>query len=161
MIHSGEIIRITGGIYTFHKDVEVVGFAFQPFYYGLEDALSIRRLSLQGTNPAVITIRNIRRGTRKFGGRNYLVYNLDKRLFFGYELVKHGDLWIPVSDVEKTILDMLYFGICIRSEILAGIKERVDTEKVGRYLGRYPKRIRKKIAKELEGMGLPVPSKKK
>ncbi|MEM0202299.1 MAG: hypothetical protein QXR73_03925, partial [Candidatus Micrarchaeaceae archaeon] len=38
LLKKNKIKRITKAIYTFHDDVVVVGFAFQPFYYGLEDA---------------------------------------------------------------------------------------------------------------------------
>ena len=39
MIKSNRIHKITRGAYTFHDEVQYVGFAFQPFYYGLEDAI--------------------------------------------------------------------------------------------------------------------------
>ena len=45
LLGKGELKRITSGIYTLHDDIMVAGFAFQPFYYGLESALTIRKLS--------------------------------------------------------------------------------------------------------------------
>ena len=64
------------GVYTFHNDITVVGFAFKPFYYGLENALTILKLWDQNTNPVVITWKNVRAGERKFGDGNYLVQRL-------------------------------------------------------------------------------------
>ena len=63
---KGEIKRITKGVYTFKNEIEVVGFAFPPFYYGLQEALSLRKMWDQETNPVVITSRKIRTGIRKF-----------------------------------------------------------------------------------------------
>lgn len=54
LLKSGRIFKITRGAYTFYEEVQFVGFAYQPFYYGLEDALSLRDLWEQGTNPGCI-----------------------------------------------------------------------------------------------------------
>ncbi|EET90300.1 MAG: hypothetical protein LVQ97_04765 [Candidatus Micrarchaeales archaeon] len=63
---SNKIKRITKGVYTFHDDAIVVGFAFRPFYYGLEKALSILGISEQATNNIVMTTRKVRTGIRSF-----------------------------------------------------------------------------------------------
>lgn len=146
MLGDGRITRITRGVYTLHRDADVVGFAFQPFYYGLEDALSIRKLSAQGTNPVVLTLRNVRQGTRTFRGRNYMVKRIPQRLFFGYGMVKRGGFWLPVSDVEKTVIDMLYFGDPVRDELLPAIVKEIDRKRFASYLERYDPRFRKKAA---------------
>ena len=102
--------RITKGFYSFNGDAQVVGFAFQPFYYGLQDALSLRNLWEQETNPVVITPRKVRTGLRKFGESNYVVKRIERKMFFGYNMVKYGDFWIPVSDAEKTLIDFAYYN---------------------------------------------------
>lgn len=149
MVHNlekkGEIERITRGIYTFHDDVTVVGFAFQPFYYGFEDALSTRGISLQGTNPTVVTVRNVRQGRREFKGRNYIIRRIPANLLFGYEILKRGDFWIPVSDLEKTVLDMMYFDNYIRDELWPGILKALDMKRLNEYLKRYDKAFRAKM----------------
>jgi predicted transcriptional regulator of viral defense system len=158
LLSKGEIARITRGIYTFHDDVTVVGFAFQPFYYGLEDALRIRRLSLQGTNPLVLTARNVRMGVRQFKGRNYVVYRVRKEHFFGYSLVKYGDFWIPVSDIEKTIIDMIYFDNGIRDELWPGLIKSMNIKNLNRYLKRYKPKFRERVLAEvgkMKGVKLP------
>jgi predicted transcriptional regulator of viral defense system len=149
LLKKGEITRLTKGIYTFHHDVTVVGFAFRPFYYGLEDALMIRRLSLQGMNPLVLTTRNVRTGVRQFKGRNYVVYRIPKERFFGYSLVKYGDFWIPVSDVEKTVIDMLCMSGGIRDELWPGIMEVLDMKRLRLYLKNYKGKLREKVLKEV------------
>ncbi|MDE1825527.1 MAG: type IV toxin-antitoxin system AbiEi family antitoxin domain-containing protein [Candidatus Micrarchaeota archaeon] len=143
LLARGEIKRITKGTYTFHDDADVVCFAFSPSYYGLEDALSIRRISEQGTNPVVVTLRNVRRGARNFGNKKYLVYHLDKSLFFGYDLVRRGDFWIPVSDLEKTLIDMAYFKVNIRNELWPEILANIDKKRLGKYLKKYDKKFQK------------------
>jgi len=145
-----EITRIIRGVYTFHGDVNVVGFAFQPFYYGFEDALSIRGISLQGTNPIVVTLRNVRQGVRTFRGRNYLIRRIPQNLLFGYSMVKRGEFWIPVSDIEKTVIDMLYFDDYIRDELWPGILEQLEMERLNDYLKRYKKEFRGKMLKTIK-----------
>lgn len=151
MVHNlekrGEIRRITRGIYTFHKDVSVVGFAFSPFYYGFEDALSIRGISLQGTNPIVVTLRNVRQGRRVFAGRNYIIRRIPANLLFGYNVVKRGSFWIPVSDIEKTIIDMMYFDNHIRDELWPDILKELDMKLLNEYLTHYKKEFRAKMLK--------------
>ncbi len=142
---KGEIIRITRAIYTFHKDVRVVGFAFEPFYYGLEDALSIRGVWEQGANPVIITYRKTRIGPRSFMRRNYSVHRISKKHFFGFELVKYGEMWIPVSDVEKTIIDFAYFGHYLRPDVLRSLSKDVDIAKIKRYLKAYDARFSRKV----------------
>jgi predicted transcriptional regulator of viral defense system len=153
MVHNlekrGEIKRITRGIYTFHNDVSVIGFAFLPFYYGFENALTIRGISLQGTNPIVVTPRNVRQGVRVFKGRNYLVKRIPSNLFFGYDLLKRGSFWIPVSNLEKTIIDMMYFDNYIRDELWSGILKELDMKRLREYLKRYKKRFRDEMLKTI------------
>jgi len=149
LLSNGRIERITRGVYTFHNDVTVVGFAFSPFYYGFEDALSIRGLSLQGTNSIVVTFRNVRQGVRSFKSRNYLVRRVPQDLFFGYNLLKRGKFWIPVSDLEKTIIDMMYFDHYIRDELWPGILKELDMERLRDHLKRYKKGFRDEMLKTI------------
>ena len=150
MMHSGELKRITKGIYTLHDDITVIGFAFQPFYYGLENALTIRKLWEQSTNPIVLTPKMARTGVRKFGDANYLVQRIPKNLFFGYELVKYYDFWIPVSDIEKTLIDFVYFRHHIREDVMEVMKSRIDKRRVQNYLKKYPYDTRKKVSNLLK-----------
>ncbi len=145
LMKKEEITRITRGVYTFHDDVTVAGFAYRPFYYGMEDALSIRGLSEQGTNPYIMTTKNVRTGVRTFKGRNYVIRRIPERMFFGYELLQYYNFWIPVSDVEKSFIDMLYFEKNIRDELLAEIIPKISMSKLRDYLKGYDKSFSKKV----------------
>ena len=136
---SGRIKRITKGVYTFHDDAIVVGFAFQPFYYGLESALSILGVSTQASNNIVMTTRNVRAGIRSFQGRNYKIIRIESRLLFGFSTIKVGDFWVPISDLEKTVIDMLYFKVPIREELYPEISKKLDKRKFEEYLKRFDK----------------------
>src|SRR3990167_6157972 len=72
MQKSGELKRITSGKYTFADEMQVVGLAYAPYYYGLQDALSLHNLWEQETVPVVITTRKARGGKREFLGNNYV-----------------------------------------------------------------------------------------
>lgn len=151
----GEITRVGRGVYTFHDDITVVGFAYEPFYYGLENALTLRKFWDQNTNPIVVTWRDVRRGVRRFGDGSYTVKHLDKRLFFGHELVRYYDLWIPVSDAEKTLIDLVYFRHQISEDALALLRKSIDRKKLDAYLKRYSRIVRKRV---LEIARKPKPS---
>lgn len=150
MLGSGELTRITKGQYTMHDDATVVGFAYRPFYYGLEDALRFRGLSMQGTNPLVLTARNVRRGVRQFKGRNYVVYRVQKRHFFGYTMERYTDFWIPVSDVEKTVIDIIYIQGPIRDELWPGILKKLNRKRLNEYLAGYEPGFRAKVLRMIK-----------
>ncbi len=147
---GGEIRRITKSMYTFSKDIRVVGFAYSPFYYGLEDALTLRGIWDQGSNPVIVTSRRIRNGVREFGGRNYVLHRINKAHFFGYDLMKIGDLWIPVSDAEKTLIDLLYFRHNIGGEVLANLKKTLDRKRLEGYLKSYDRRLAMDVFRKLK-----------
>jgi len=149
MIKKGEIKRITKGYYTIYEDSILSVFCFKPSYLGLETALSIHNLWEQETNPVIITTNNVRPGTRKVFGNNILLRRINYKYFFGVEYVKDGELYVPVSDVEKTFIDMVYFRKRIDKELLENFKESVDAKKLKDYLKKYPKRISDKILKKL------------
>ena len=149
MLHNlesrGEIERITKGIYTFHSDISVVGFAFRPFYYGLEYALYVHGFSEQGSNPVVITSRKVRNGIRKFRDRNYVVHRMAREHFLGYQLVKSGNFWVPVSDPEKTLIDMIYFRHYLPESLLKTLLNAAENKKIDAYLEGYEKRFADKV----------------
>lgn len=140
-----EIWRISRGIYSFHDDTTVAGFAYSPFYYGLQNALSIRGLWEQETNPIVITPRAVRTGRRVFAGANYIVRRIGRPLFFGHEMMQYSGFWVPVSDVEKTFIDLVHFRQPISEELLAEFRQRVDKKKLSAYLEKCPPKLAKKV----------------
>ena len=65
-------------------------------------------------------------------------------------MVKRGEFWIPVSDIEKTVIDMLYFDDYIRDELWPGILEQLEMERLNDYLKRYKKEFRGKMLKTIK-----------
>jgi predicted transcriptional regulator of viral defense system len=145
LLAKDEVRRITRGIYTFSSDAQLVGFGFRPFYYGLQDALSLRNLWEQETNPVVLTPRRVRTGVRSFEGTNYLVKRIPRGLFFGFETIKYSGFWIPVSDVEKTLIDFVYFRQALDSETLNEMKKRIKKKNLDGYLRRCPAWVKRKV----------------
>ena len=150
MIKKREILRISRGVYTFHNEITVVGFAFRPFYYGLEKALALRHLWEQGTNPIIITSNNVRSGNRKYGDSNYITLCIRRELFFGYDFVLSDGMWIPVSDYEKTFIDFIYFNHYLRKDILKVLRLKINKKKLVSYLKPYNKKIRQRVLLELK-----------
>lgn len=145
LMKKKEIHRITRGFYTFKDDLEVVGFAFSPFYYGLQEALSLRNLWEQETNPVIITSRKARTGVRKIMDSNVVIRRINRKMFFGFELIKYGDYWLPVSDVEKTLIDFVYFKEPLPKETLKEIKQKIRKKTLNQYLKKAPKQVKKRV----------------
>ena len=141
MMKKNEIKRITKGYYTIHEDPVLAVFCFKPAYLGLQNALSIHNLWEQETNPVIITAKRIRQGTRNILGNNVILRRILSKYFIGVEYIKEGSLFLPVSDIEKTFVDMIYFRQKIDKQLLKNFKEKIDERKLRNYLRKYPKRI--------------------
>jgi predicted transcriptional regulator of viral defense system len=139
---KGEIKRLKRGYYSFDEDLDIVGFIFEPFYYGLQEALSLQGLWGQGTNPVIITTRKVRTGMRSILGRNIIIRHIQKKMFFGYEPKRVKDRFMPVSDIEKTLIDFVYFKSALPDDVLREIIKRLDRNKLERYLKKTNKYTR-------------------
>jgi predicted transcriptional regulator of viral defense system len=102
-----KIHKIRYGYYSFNDDIMLTGLSYEPFYYGLESALSLLNLWEQETNPVIITPLHIRTGMMQYEGRNYIVRRISREMFFGYQYLKYYDFYIPVSCLEKTLIDLV------------------------------------------------------
>ena len=149
LLKKNEIKRITKSFYTIYEDTSLIVFCFKPSYLGLQDALSIHNLWEQETNPIVITTKKVRNGVRKVFGNNAMLRRISPRYFFGFEYKKDGDFYFPVSDIEKTLIDLVYFRQSIDKETIKEIKKRIDRKKLNSYLIKYPKRTRTRVLKVL------------
>lgn len=147
MLKSGELHRIAKGVYSFQSDAMVSGFAFSPFYYGLQEALSLRNLWEQETNPVIITPKKIRPGLRQIMGSNVLVRRISRKMFFGFDLVKYYDFWLPVSDAEKTLIDFVYFKEHLPKEALEELAAKINKKKLGQYLKKCNSKTSDKVKK--------------
>jgi predicted transcriptional regulator of viral defense system len=144
LLKAGQIRRITRGYYTVHGDPSLLVYCLKPAYLGLQDAMSFHNLWEQETNTIVLTARKVRPGTRKVFGSNVIVRRLSPKHFFGYDYIRQGDLLLPVSDIEKTFIDMVYFRE-MRKDMVKAFRRRIDREKLAGYLKRYDKRFTAKV----------------
>ncbi len=145
LILKNKIKKLAKGYYTIYDEVPLAVFCFKPSYLGLQDALSAYNLWEQEAIPVIITARKIRNGIRKIMGMNVLIRRIDKRYFFGFDYIKHGNFYYPYSDMEKTFIDMAYFKQQMDEELLKNFRKRISKKKLKIYLEVYPNKIRKKI----------------
>lgn len=145
LLKDKKIYKITNGKYTFQEDIMCVGFAFSPFYYGLQEALSLHNLHEQETNAIIITTNKIKPGIREIMNTNVYLRRIDKKYFFGYDFIKYYDIEIPVSDIEKTLIDLVYYKENISKDVIFEIKKKIDLTKLTTYLQKYPKNIQEKV----------------
>lgn len=149
LLKRNEVHRVAKGYYSFYNDPNVVAFAIQPSYFGLQDALSFHGLWQQQTIPLLITPRKIRSGFRMVMGSKVLVKRTQRTLFFGFEMKKYLDFWVPVSDPEKTLIDFYYFNQPLDKQTIKKLLKKIDSKKLAEYLKQVPKKTRKKIEKAI------------
>jgi predicted transcriptional regulator of viral defense system len=149
LVKRGEIKRVTKGWYSSCEDPVVSVFCFRPAYIGLQDALSIHELWEQETNVVIVTTRKVRTGLRKIMGSNVILHRINQKFFFGIESLKYGDFFVPVSDVEKTLIDLIYFNEIPEMGTLREIKKRTNEGKLKSYLKYYPIKFRRRVEKLL------------
>ncbi len=130
-------------------------FAFRPAYLGLQEALSIHGLWEQETNVVLVTPRAVRSGERSVMGNRVIVRRIKRRHFFGFDFLRLGSLTVPVSDVEKTLIDLAYFRQTPDQDALAELREKCDHRKVERYMSDFPVAVQRKVREVLSAGRLP------
>jgi predicted transcriptional regulator of viral defense system len=155
MLHNmskrGEVHRVTRGWYSALDDPVVSVFALGPAYLGLQDALSLRGLWEQETNVVVVTSGKAKPGTRVVMGSRVVVHRIDPKYFFGFDYLPYEGFRIPVSDVEKTLIDLVYFGESPGGDLLKELAQHADRKVLAGYLNRYPRAIARMFRKGAEG----------
>ena len=145
LIGSKRAFQVKRGYYTLHDDLMVAGFAFAPFYYGLETALTYHKLWDYMTPITIMTTKSVRSGNRSVFGRNVSIRRISKKMFFGYSLVKYEELfYIPMADIEKTLIDSVYFHQPSK-EVYRSILDRTDVRNLRNYLKACPKAVRSQV----------------
>ena len=142
MKSSGKLYTIRKGAYAFRKDSMVAGFAYSPFYYGLLSALTIRELWTQNSRPDIITIRKVRVSSIHIFGdmrETAFVHHVPAKYFFGFDIVKYGTLMVPVSDPEKTLIDLFYYMVRLPIKDYGELLKKISRKKIRKYLERYDK----------------------
>ncbi len=149
LLRRGVIHKVGKGYYSKHKESSLVVFAFQPAYLGLQSALSHFGLWEQETVPIILTAKKVRRGLREILGTNVLIRNIRRKYLFGFELVKEGNFYLPYSDLEKTLIDLVVFKEKIDDSVLKELRKKINDKKLRNYLRRYPKKIRERVERML------------
>lgn len=144
-----EIYRLTKGCYSQEDDPILSVLCFKPAYLGLQEALSLHNLWEQETNPVIVTTRKVREGVRPVLGNNIVLRRLPPKYFFGFTLWPYGGAFLPVSDIEKTLIDLIYFKEIPSGKILEEIKKRVQLAKLRSYLKHYPPELKKEVRKAI------------
>jgi predicted transcriptional regulator of viral defense system len=156
LITHGAIKKIMKGFYTSQDNPQLAVFCMKPAYLGLQDALSFHGLWEQETVPVIVTANRVRQGVRSIMGSNVLVRRIDRKYLFGFSHFPQHGLYLPYSDIEKTLIDLVYFREKISEDALGSIKEKLDREKLDGYLKRYPQVIRRKVMNLLGKAGKKV-----
>ena len=151
LLRRGEIRKLKRGVYTFGNDPMLASFAYSPSYHGLQDALSLLDLWDQETNAVVITPAKVRGGMKEILGGRVMVRRVSRKMFFGFEAIRYFDYWLQVSDVEKTLIDFVYFREPLQEAVLEEIRRRIDRRKLEEYLKRCPGGVRKKVRLLMRG----------
>jgi len=68
-------------------------------------------------------------------------------MFFGFDFVSYSGMFVPVSDIEKTLIDLVYFREPLSKEVLKELNKRIDQKKLKKYLSRAPRYVREKLVK--------------
>jgi len=147
---QGIIFRLGNGFYSFKNDLLVSGFAFSPFYYGLQESLSLRNLWEQESIPVIITPKKVRPGIRSILDSNVLIRHIDRKMFFGFDFVKQTDFQVPVSTPEKTLIDFIYFKEPLSSETAKEILNNINKASLNELLKKCSPSLKNKVEKFLE-----------
>ncbi len=149
LIKKGKIRKVAKGCYTKYEEPSLAVFCFKPAYLGMEDALSFHNLWEQETIPVVVTAAKARPGLRQIFGINVLIRRVDKKYLFGFDYYPCQEFYLPYSDVEKTLIDLVYFKQKPGKEIIRRIRKKLNLKKLDFYLGKYPPKIKNRVLKSL------------
>ncbi|MDE1861272.1 MAG: hypothetical protein KGH72_06180, partial [Candidatus Micrarchaeota archaeon] len=145
MVKSSRVFAIWKGHYTLHEDPMIGGFAFSPFYYGMETSLTHYKLWDYMTPISIITTNRVRKGSIELLGRNATIRKVQKSKFFGYSMVQYKDMYIPMADIEKTLIDSVYFHTPFSTQVYAAITKKIDKRRLNSYLKKYSLIVKKEV----------------
>jgi len=147
MVKSKKLYKVTKGVFSLEKRDDIVGFAFSPFYYGGVAALMIRDLSDDQVKMEIMTTRRVKRSLVEiYGGDSVVVvHHVPKKYYFGFEDLKYGNLTIPVSNPEKTLIDIFYYKKRLSMQDYAEVLKHIRISILIKYLKVYDKRTAKVV----------------
>ena len=68
-----------------------------------------------------------------YNGNTCYIHRINEKAFFGYDYVNYGGVFVPVSDVEKTLLDLNSYGLSIDPETKERLNEMANRSKLLEY----------------------------
>ncbi len=147
MVKQGRLYAITKGAFSREKRDELVGFAFAPFYYGGLAAMMMRDMIDNQVKMEIMTIHRVTRSLIKvYGGSSVVVlHHTPLKYYFGFDNLKYGDLTVPVSNPEKTLIDLFYYKIKLQIERYSNLLKAVNRKRLRKYLKVYDKRTAKLV----------------
>lgn len=143
-----EVKRLSKGYYSVFSDPIYFVFCLKPAYLGLYEVLSLLNLWEQETIPVIITTKKVRTGKRQILNSNIIVKRIKPKYFFGIDYIKYGNFYLPISDLEKTLIDFYYFKEFFPFKRIKNLK--IDKQKLLNYLKRYPKTFQMNFLKFLK-----------
>lgn len=156
---KGWLVPLRRGLY-FISDITSRGFvSISPFvlasafnkgsYISLESALSFHNfLEQMLRTTASVTTRGSKQYT--FQGHIYRYMSIQKKLYFGFKTEPLEGYYIKVAELEKALLDYLYFKNDIYSvdlliEILGKVKGKIDSAKLFDYARAFPEATKRRL----------------
>ncbi len=143
LIHNlrrkGQIVELLKGVYSFKKSPYMVAKALPRAYVGLGSAAFLHGAWNQVTAVTILSpdvSRIAKHGVREVAGFKVVLRKISSKMYFGYEYKYLGDLreWVRVSDPEKTLIDIIYFRYPASDDIIPGLLEIIDTNKIRKYI---------------------------
>ena len=151
IVKSGRAFAIRKGHYSLHDDPMIAGFAFSPFYYGLETALTHYKLWDYMTPLTIITVQRVSSASKEILGRNVSIRRIARKNLFGYSMIEYKDgIYVPISDIEKTLIDSVYFNAGFNREVYRALASRIDRKRLQGYLKHYSAIVRKRVYDKLD-----------
>ncbi len=164
----GWLVPLKRGLY-FIADITSRGFAgISPFviasafnkdsYVSLDSALSFYNLfdQMLRTTTSITTHRSKK---YVFQGNTYRYLKIKKDLYFGFTIESREGYYIKIAELEKVILDYLYFkndtySLDFLIEKLKKAKNKIDFRKLFDYAKRFPETTKRKTGFILDLLGI-------
>jgi len=159
---KGYVKKISKGFYIF-SDLEInettlftiANRVYEPSYISLEMVLSIYGLIPEAVY-GITSVTSQKTKTLKTPVGDFIYRHTQPELFFGYELKGHDGHHYQIAEIEKAVLDYLYFNSNIKDEeSFKGVrfnasefKGKVNMEKFNTYLLAFNSKALTKRAKK-------------
>lgn len=134
-----EIIEPVKGVYSFKKSPYLLLKAIPYSYVGLGSAAFLHGIWEEVPNITILSpliSTSVKAGEKVIAGRKVILRKISMKMYFGYEYLYNNELneWIRVSDIEKTVIDIIYFNYPFKDEIIERALDHINHVKLYKYL---------------------------